>query len=354
MMHHSHRRHPEEPMVIRSAIRESAFLAWAPSSFFPWFTDAPTNTPGGVHSSGEYKQNTTAEQGNTHIYTISSIDIPFFETRAANFQPLHGLTGTKSGTLHKLTLTINICSSLKVTSKKVAERMTPPLVHIFVQDTAFSADKASGQAISMHFEKRSHRRMTPSSSYVLVATIASLILIFSGLTELASASPKALSPSESLFRSPFEPCKGSRILHPVEAVRAHVVFTKAFNKIGIKPMISLATKYQIPAICLYPLAKFSCWHIVVINGFLSDSGTLALPKKLPTAVYDSLARRVLFARARQSPNFTMMHGTTRCVYPVALFKDIYEDLMPVYYEAGGPLDGDLALSVVLHVMRILL
>ena len=196
--------------------------------------------------------------------------------------------------------------------------------------------------------------MTPSSGYVLIATIASLILIFSEVTELASGIPKALSPSEPLFRSPFQPCKGSRILNPVEAVRAHVVFTKILNKIGVKSMIRMATKYQIPAICLYPLGQFSCWNVVVICGFLSDSGTLALPKKLPTAVYDSLARRVMFTRGRLSPNFTMMHGTTRCVYPVASVREIYEVVMPVYYEVGGPLDGDLALSVLLHMMRILL
>lgn len=162
--------------------------------------------------------------------------------------------------------------------------------------------------------------------------------------------------NESFYRAPFEPCKGARVLNPVETVDAHVLFTKLLKKMDVKLIIGLTTKYGVPMVAINPLGRLTCLSYTMLYASLTNSGGLLLPKKFPRDRFESQFRRFLLAYQKAMPVFKMRRHGRRHIIPWAFINELFEIVVPNISEVGDgspPRDGTFLIQAVQHFLRVL-
>jgi hypothetical protein len=165
------------------------------------------------------------------------------------------------------------------------------------------------------------------------------------------------SANETFFEAPFSPCKGSRILNPVEAVRAHRYATKLFKAFGIKNMVRIATVYKVLATAVYPLADFACRLSLITYSFLSDGGGPILPKNQSSnqtlAFYESL----IFAFQKATPYLTLRHYRNKYLPHWGAVHEIFRGTVYAALKTDKgylPRDVHALLQIAAHTCKILL
>lgn len=168
-----------------------------------------------------------------------------------------------------------------------------------------------------------------------------------------------LTPSENatFFKGPFNPCKGSRPRHPVELVKTHVFATKLFNEIGIKTMVRLATKFQIPHTFVYRISSVVCLLALIEYDFLSGGESLILPRKPKAQEAIAIVLHDMAALKIASPELNLKYLGRTFNFPWSAVDECLDVALPATLRVGKgdtPRDVNMLLHFIEHLRKMIL
>lgn len=198
-------------------------------------------------------------------------------------------------------------------------------------------------------------RFIQALSTVLLTT--QLLLLEDITCKIGKQKPTKLT--RKFLESPFDLCGESRLLNPVEAVKAHALATKLVVHCVKDVIVHYAPKIHLPAEAIYPLSKITCWVIHVVYAFFSESrGTHIVNKRQEFDPMWSVVRSLLHgARVRGELFVVPLGGRKSFKMDWVIFeKSLLEMAVCVFHsvDGGPPLDGDYIVHTVKHVRVLLL
>lgn len=187
--------------------------------------------------------------------------------------------------------------------------------------------------------------------------IFTILIAVAQLMDAARLSAKQMA-NETFFNSTFNACKGSRPQNPVEAVRYHVFATKILNAVGVKRMIQISTKHDVPAFALYPLTTLFCDWVVAGYTYYDKTGNMILPASVPQDEVLALARRVIDVGEITSPRGLMvLHRGKKFRTPWNAIRDFDNLILSAVFKVDNgrlPRDANMFLHLIEHFRYIFL
>lgn len=165
----------------------------------------------------------------------------------------------------------------------------------------------------------------------------------------------AISASETLdSNDKFSPCKGTRTLNSLEAMKAQGLATRIGAKCMSSKIVQFISKHQVPTFAFVPLADKMCQGTLVGYSYFAEKDII-LSKK--TTADDLLGVYKLIFHSALNQNWTVREGKGGREYqlPIAEFVEIgMERLECVLKVEKAPVrDANLILFSINHLLRIL-
>ena len=165
-----------------------------------------------------------------------------------------------------------------------------------------------------------------------VLLVLMILYSFDVSTGSPKRSPKRGSPrtpKRNVFnREPFDPCKGTKNVNPVEAVRLNVVATKIVSAIGTDRLSYIASKYKLPATTFYGVGQKLCWIWCLVFGYFSEDGDLSIAGNYTGWDAMRFMESLLTAMKNEDGCVRVRTGTEGHVIPKDACRDMLQTLGP--------------------------
>lgn len=191
----------------------------------------------------------------------------------------------------------------------------------------------------------------------LATVLVGVQLFLSNGIECKKTVQKSSHLTRQFLESPFDICGESRLLNPVETVKAHAFATKIFFHCVKDLVLHYAQKIRVPAKALYPLSRIVCAGVHILYAYFSeDRATHMIKKSQKLHPMLSLTKVILRGMHVGGNTLVSLGGGDFYKLDWAVFEEGITELFKCSSRSGLglPLDGDYLLHTIKHVRYILL